>query len=183
MTRLFLLDRDGVLNVDRGDFVKHPGELVMIPGAARAVARLNQAGIRVAICTNQSVVGRGIIGRDQLDRIHRELAERLAAEKARIDLLLDCTDHPDRSGPRRKPQPAMLLEALRHFGARAADTPMAGDTLGDLQAAQRAGCKRVLVRTGQGQKTQGAGLPEEVLPVSVHEDLGAAVEAYLDGRL
>ena len=183
MTRLILLDRDGVLNVDKGDFVKHPGELEIIPGSARAVARLNQAGVRVAICTNQSVVGRGIIGRDQLDRIHRELAERLAAEGARIDLLLDCTDHPDRPSPRRKPQPAMLLEALRHFGARPADTPMVGDTLRDLQAAQRAGCKRVLVRTGQGRKTQGAGLPEEVLPVTVLEDLAAAVDAYLAGTL
>jgi D-glycero-D-manno-heptose 1,7-bisphosphate phosphatase len=183
MTRLILLDRDGVLNVDKGDFVKHPGELEIIGGAGRAVARLNQAGVRVAVCTNQSVVGRGIIGPDQLDAIHRALAERLAAEGARLDLLLACTDHPDRPGPRRKPQPGMLVEALRRFDAEPGVTPMIGDTLRDLQAAQRAGCKRVLVRTGQGRQTQAAGLPDEVLPVAVHADLAAAVDAYLQGRL
>jgi D-glycero-D-manno-heptose 1,7-bisphosphate phosphatase len=183
MTRLILLDRDGVLNVDKGDFVKHPGELEMIAGAARAVARLNQAGVKVAVCTNQSVVGRGIIGRAQLDAVHRALAERLSAEGARLDLLLDCTDHPERPGPRRKPQPGMLIEALRHFSATPGETPMIGDSLRDLQAAERAGCKRVLVRTGQGKKTQGDGLPDNVLPVAVHDDLAAAVDAYLDGRL
>jgi len=155
----------------------------MIAGSARAVARLNQAGVRVAVCTNQSVVGRSIISRDQLDGIHRALTERLAAEGARLDLLLDCTDHPERPGPRRKPQPGMLIEALRHFGAQPAATPMIGDTLRDLQAAERAGCKRVLVRTGQGRQTQANGLPDEVLPVSVHDDLASAVDAYLEGRL
>lgn len=183
MTRLMLLDRDGVLNVDRGDFVKHPGELEMIPGAARAVARLNRAGVRVAVCTNQSVVGRGIIGREGLERIHLALAERLAADGAKLDLLLCCEDHPDRPSPRRKPQPAMLIEALRHFGAEPAATAMVGDKLIDLQAAQRAGCRRVLVRTGQGRRTQAGGLPDEVLPVAVHDDLGQAVDAYLEGRL
>jgi D-glycero-D-manno-heptose 1,7-bisphosphate phosphatase len=182
MTRLMLLDRDGVLNMDRRDFVKHPGELELIPGAARAVARLNQAGVRVAVCTNQSVVGRGIIGREALDRIHRALAERLASEGARLDLLIDCTDHPERPSPRRKPQPGMLIEALRHFSAQPALTVMVGDTLSDLQAAQRAGCRRVLVRTGQGRQTQASGLPDEVLPVTVHDDLGQAVDAYLAGR-
>jgi D-glycero-D-manno-heptose 1,7-bisphosphate phosphatase len=183
MTRLVILDRDGVLNVDRGDFVKHPGELAMIPGAAAAVACLNRAGVRVAVCTNQSAVGRGIISRDDLDQIHRALVERLAAEGARLDLLLDCTDHPERPGPRRKPQPGMLIEALRRFDAQPGATPMIGDTLRDLQSAARAGCRRVLVRTGQGRQTQAAGLPDTVLPVAVHEDLPAAVEAYLEGRL
>ncbi|MSP77005.1 MAG: HAD-IIIA family hydrolase [Rhodospirillaceae bacterium] len=183
MTRLLLLDRDGVLNADRGDFVKHPGELVLLEGAARAVARLNQARVQVAVCTNQSVVGRGIIGRDRLDLIHQTLREQLAREGAHLDLLLDCTDAPQGYSARRKPEPAMLLEAIRHFGAEPAATPMVGDTLSDLQAATRAGCPRMLVRTGKGRDTQGAGLPDEVLPVTVHDDLAAAVDAYLEGRL
>ena len=181
MTQLFLLARDGVLSVDRDGFVKHPGELQLIEGAARAVARLNEANVRVAVCTNQPVVGRGIIGRDQLDRIHLALRDLLAGQGARLDLLVDCTDAPHGHSTRRKPEPAMLLEVIRHFGAHPAATPMVGTEVADLQAAQRAGCSRVLVRTGKGRDTQGGGLPEEVLPVSVHDDLAAAVDAYLEG--
>ena len=183
MTRLVLLDRDGVLNVDRPDSVRNPAELEMIEGSAAAVARLNAASIRVAVCTNQSVVGRGIIGPDMLERIHEALRDRLARQGARLDAIFACTDPPDRTTARRKPEPGMLLEALQRFGAVAAETPMIGDDLRDLEAAQKAGCRRVLVRTGKGASVQAAGVPHRVLPVAVHADLAAAVEAYLAGSL
>jgi D-glycero-D-manno-heptose 1,7-bisphosphate phosphatase len=181
MPRLVLLDRDGVLNADRVDSVKHIGELELIDGAAKAIARLNAAHVLVAVVTNQSVVGRGVIGRDQLERIHQELRGRLGAQGAHLDLLLDCTDPPGPPSPRRKPEPGMLIEALRHFGAEPAATPMIGDSLGDLQAALRAGCKRVLVGTGKGRATQAAGLPHDLLPVAVYDDLAAATDVYLAG--
>ena len=77
--RLVLLDRDGVLNADRPDSVKSPAELVMLPGAAEAVRRLNEAGRLVAVCTNQGVVGRGIIDEAMLERIHDKLTGRTRA--------------------------------------------------------------------------------------------------------
>lgn len=172
---LVLLDRDGVLNENRDDYVKSPGELVMLPGAAAAVARLNAAGHRVAVCTNQSAVGRGIISLAMLERIHDALREHLARAGARIDLLLACTDPPWAASDRRKPGPGMLQEAMRQFRVAPHDTVMIGDDLVDLQAAARAGIRRILVRTGKGRKTQAAGIPPEVLPVAVHDDLAAAV--------
>jgi D-glycero-D-manno-heptose 1,7-bisphosphate phosphatase len=177
--RLVLLDRDGVLNVDRTDSVKSPNELVLIPGAAAAVARLNKAGIMVAVATNQSIVGRGVISARQLDVIHQRLAEMLAHDGARLDALFVCTDPPGAPSQRRKPRPGMLIEALRRFSAQAHDTPMIGDDLRDLEAAQAAGCPRVLVRTGKGAATQAAGVPPALLPVAVHADLAAAVDALL----
>lgn len=92
--RLILIDRDGVLNVDRPDSVRNPGELVPIPGSAAAVARLNAAGVRVAVVTNQAVVGRGIIGPDMLEQIHHRLADDLRRAGARIDAWFVCTDAP-----------------------------------------------------------------------------------------
>ena len=74
---LVLLDRDGVLNEECGDFVKNPGDLIMIDGSAKAVADLNMAGYRVALITNQSVVGRGIISQDMLVRFHDALRNEL----------------------------------------------------------------------------------------------------------
>jgi D-glycero-D-manno-heptose 1,7-bisphosphate phosphatase len=176
---LVLLDRDGVLNVDRSDYVKTPGELVMIEGAAAAVARLNRASIPVALCTNQSAVGRGIVAPAMLERIHDALNERLFASGARLDALFCCTDPPGPHSTHRKPAPGMLLDALRRFRVAPAAAVMIGDSLRDLQAAHGAGVARILVRTGHGAKTQGEGIPAGLLPVAVHADLAAAVDALL----
>ncbi len=173
------MDRDGVLNIDRPDSVKSPGEFELLPRAGEAVARLNQAGIKVAVVTNQSVVGRGIITEDMLARIHETMRGELARAGARIDMLLVAPDAPGGHSERRKPAPGMLREALTRFAAPAGESPMIGDALGDLEAAAAAGCKRILVRTGKGAATQAAGLPEAVLPVAVREDLWDAVETIL----
>lgn len=177
--RLVLIDRDGVLNVNREDYVKNPGELEMIPGSAEAVARLNAAGVLVAVCTNQSPIGRGMFDEAMLARIHDRLREELARAGARLDAIFHCPDAPGAPSACRKPAPGMLREALRRFGASAGETPFVGDSLSDMQAAFAAGCPRHLVRTGHGARTLAAGLPGELLPVRVHETFADAVEALL----
>ncbi|HUT49060.1 MAG TPA: HAD-IIIA family hydrolase [Alphaproteobacteria bacterium] len=179
---LVLIDRDGVLNEDRPDAVKTPDELRMIPRAAEAVARLNAARIHVALTTNQSVVGRGIIEQAMLEHIHAKLHGELARAGARLDAVFVAPDAPTGASDRRKPGPGMLREALSRFGAAPCDTPMIGDGMSDLKAAAAAGCPRVLVRTGKGAATQAVGLSAELLPVAVYEDLWAAVDALLSAR-
>jgi D-glycero-D-manno-heptose 1,7-bisphosphate phosphatase len=168
-----------VLNEDRVEFVKSPAEVVMIPGAARAVARLNRAGFKVALCTNQSAIGRGIITLERLDQINAYIRDQLAREGGRLDAIFFCPHAPWENCPCRKPKPGMLLDALRRFGAQAAETPMAGDGLRDLQAAKAARCPRHLLRSGNGAKTQADGIPQDVLPVAVHDDLAAMVDVLL----
>ena len=176
---LVLLDRDGVLNVEPADWVKSSDELVMIEGAAEAVARLNAAGHRVVVVTNQSVVGRGIIDQATLESIHDRLRTRLAEARAHVDEIISCFDPPWAATARRKPGPAMLCEALARCNAVAETTPLIGDALTDLEAASAAGCQRILVRTGKGRQTESMGLPEHVLPVSVFDHLAAAIDGLL----
>jgi D-glycero-D-manno-heptose 1,7-bisphosphate phosphatase len=180
--RLVLLDRDGVLNEDREDFVKSPADVVMIPGSARAVARLNRAGFKIALCTNQSAVGRKIITLDRLEQINTHIRDQLAREGGHIDAIFFCPHGPWENCACRKPKPGLLLEALRRFGADPAATPMAGDGLRDLQAAKAAGCPRHLLRSGNGAKTQATGIPHDILPVAVHDDLAAMVDVLLGER-
>ena len=179
--RLVMLDRDGVLNADRPDSVTSPAELVMLDGAAAAVARLNQAGLLVVLCTNQGVVGRGVIDERMLERIHDKLRSELARAGARLDALFQCTDHPQNPGPRRKPAPGMLREAMARFRVAPQDAVMVGDALIDLEAAAAAGCGRILLRSGKGRLTQKAGLPDHVLPVAIHDDLAGAAAALIEG--
>jgi len=178
--KLVMLDRDGVLNEDRPEGVLRPDNLVMLPRAAEAVGRLNAAGVKVAVVTNQSSVGRGAIDEAMLERINARLHLALAAAGAHLDALLFAPDAPGAATERRKPGPGMLREALAAFDAVPGDSPMIGDALRDLEAAAAAGCPRVLVRTGKGASTEAEGLPEAVQPVAVYGDLWDAVDHLLE---
>lgn len=176
---LVLLDRDGVLNADRPDYVKSPDELRMLPGAAAAVARLNAAGHRVAVCTNQSCIGRGLLDEAGLARIHARLRAELAGAGAWLDALFHAPDAPWAATERRKPNPGMLREAMAHLRREREPVLFIGDSLTDLQAAHAAGCARILVRSGHGAAVEAAGLPPGLLPVPVFDDLARAVDALL----
>jgi D-glycero-D-manno-heptose 1,7-bisphosphate phosphatase len=176
---LVLLDRDGVLNEDRPDHVKNPEELTMIPRAARAVARLNAAGHKVALVSNQSGLGRGLYDEEMLARIQEKLEAALRAERGHLDATFICPDAPWAATDRRKPGPGMLREAMDRFRLRGADVIMIGDALRDLEAAAKVGVRRILVRTGKGAVTQAKGLPPHVLPVEVRDDLWDAVTHLL----
>ncbi len=176
---LILLDRDGVLNEDRADHVKSPDQLSMIPRAAEAVARLNHAGHKVALVTNQSGLGRGLYDQTMLARIHDKLNGELRSKGGHLDAIFICPDAPWEASERRKPGAGMLREAMSRFRMSAAETVMIGDAARDLEAAVKAGVARILVRTGKGAATQSEGLGRTVLPVRVCDDLWYAVEMLL----
>src|SRR5690606_7801182 len=132
------LDRDGVLIEDVG-YPHRPDQLHLMPGAARAVKRLNEAGYLCVIVTNQSGVARGLFDLDQMHAFNALLLERLAEDGARIDAVYACPyhsvgaveaflhpDHPDR-----KPNPGMLLRAIDEHAIDPARSLMIGDQPSD----------------------------------------------------
>ena len=140
------LDRDGVLIVDSG-YPHRLDQLVLIPGAAEAVTRLNDAGYVVVIVTNQSGVARGMFSEEVMHGFNALLLERLAEAGARIDAVYACPfhseavddryRHPDH--PDRKPNPGMLLKAVAEHDLDPARSLMIGDQASDMEAARRAG--------------------------------------------
>jgi D-glycero-D-manno-heptose 1,7-bisphosphate phosphatase len=175
---LVLLDRDGVLNEDRQDFVKTPAELVMIPGAASAVARLNAAGHTIAVVSNQSGVGRGVMTDHDLEAVNSTLKRMIEADGGRLDAIFTCSDPPWAATERRKPGPGMLQDALKKFHALPVEAVMIGDAARDLEAAAVLGIRRILVRTGKG-RTVESNLPSALQPVTVYDDLAAVAEALI----
>jgi len=177
---LILLDRDGVINHDRDDFVKSPDEFQLIPGSAEAIAELNRARHKVVVVSNQSGVGRELFDEEMLQRIEHKMVTEIRKSGGHFDAMIYCFDPPWAATDRRKPEPGMLKEALTRFPTPLSECVLIGDSLRDLEAAAKMQIKRVLVRTGKGQKTQAAGLPDEVLPVTVCEDLADAVNRLLE---
>lgn len=151
--RAVFLDRDGVV-IKEMDYLRSPDQLRLLPGAAMAISRLKDAGLRVVLVTNQSAIARGYITRAELDVIHRRLRRDLAAEGARLDAVYYCPHHPDfgrktRCGCR-KPKIGMLRSAARRLHLDLSRSFMVGDTTTDIRTARNAGCAAVLVRTGYG---------------------------------
>jgi D-glycero-D-manno-heptose 1,7-bisphosphate phosphatase len=176
--KLVLLDRDGVINVDRPDSVKSRSEFCLIPGAVAAIKLLNEASVPIAIVTNQAVVGRGELTEEGLEDIHTYMGDLLKEEGAFVDKIFSCTSA-DPANPRRKPHPGLLLEALEMFHVKPSETVLVGDSLRDLEAARAINCSRILVRTGKGKETFEKGLPSHVLPVTIFNDLFEVVSYLL----
>jgi len=167
--KLVVLDRDGVINVDSDAFIKSPDEWVAIPGSLEAIARLNQAGYRVAIASNQSGIGRGLFDMAALNAMHEKMNRAAAAVGGRIDAVFFCPHTQEDECECRKPKPGMLQQIVERFEIDPADTPMVGDSLRDLQAGAALGFALHLVLTGKGRKTLAAGnLPPNT---KVHDDL------------
>ena len=172
--KLIILDRDGVINYDSDQFIKSPEEWRPIPGSLEAIARLNQAGYRVVVATNQSGIGRGLFDMPTLNAIHNKMHKACALAGARIDAGFFCPHIDDNDCNCRKPKSGMLEEIAARYSLKSLDgVPAVGDSLRDLQSAVALGAQPYLVLTGKGSKAQTAGgLPEGT---QVFADLAAVV--------
>jgi D-glycero-D-manno-heptose 1,7-bisphosphate phosphatase len=178
-TKLVVLDRDGVINRDSEQFIKAPDEWRPIPGSLEAIARLNHAGFRVVIATNQSGIGRGLFDMATLNAIHDKMHRALAQVGGRIDALFYCPHSEESRCECRKPRIAMLQEIGVRMGIDLAGVPAIGDSLRDLQAAEAVGAQPILVLTGKGEKTLRDGdFPKNTI---IFPDLAFAASALLAG--
>jgi D-glycero-D-manno-heptose 1,7-bisphosphate phosphatase len=177
--KLIVLDRDGVINYDSAQFIKSPEEWRPIPGSLEAIARLNHAGFRVVVATNQSGIGRGLFDMATLNEIHLKMHRALAMAGGRIDALFYCPHTADAECECRKPKTAMLRDIGVRFGVDMTGVPCIGDSLRDLMAADAVGAQPMLVLTGKGEKTLREGnFPKNTI---IFPDLAFAVSALLAG--
>lgn len=175
--KLIILDRDGVINFDSDEFIKSPDEWIPIPGSLEAIARLNQAGYRVVVATNQSGIARGLFDIVTLNAIHRKMHMLAQMAGADIDAVFFCPHGPDDNCECRKPKPGMLQAIAERYSISLKGVPNVGDSLRDLQAGYTQGCTPHLVLTGKGERTrQKGGLPPGT---TIHANLAAVVDHLL----
>ena len=151
--KLIILDRDGVINRDRDDFVKSVDEWIPIEGSMDAIAFLTQAGYTIAVATNQSGIGRKYFTVQDLTEMHAKMHRLAVQAGGTIDGIWFCPHTAADNCECRKPKPGMIIDIIERFKANAAETWLVGDSLRDLQAIDAAGGKSALVLTGKGKKT------------------------------
>jgi len=172
--KLIILDRDGVINQDSDLYIKSPEEWIPLPGSLEAIARLNQWGYRIVVCTNQSGIGRGLFGMDMLNAIHDKMIKAASHAGGTIDAIFFCPHTNADDCDCRKPKAGMLREVGTRYNVDLTGVPVIGDSLRDLQSASSVGAQPMLVLTGKGKKTKlDPDLPEGTL---IFADLAAAVK-------
>lgn len=151
--KLIILDRDGVINHDRADYVKSAAELIPIDGSIDAIVRLNKAGFTVVIATNQAGLAKEKFELEDLEAMHEKITTLVEDQGGEIGAIFYCPHHPDEHCKCRKPKPGMLDAIEAEFNTSVESCYFVGDSLRDLQAGLQKGCKPVLVKTGKGEAT------------------------------
>jgi D-glycero-D-manno-heptose 1,7-bisphosphate phosphatase len=183
MNKLIILDRDGTINADRDDYVKSPQEWQPLPRSLEAIARMNHAGWRVVIASNQSGLGRGLFDVATLNAMHDKMNHLLAQEGARVEAVFFCPHTQDDRCDCRKPLSGLFEQIAKRTGVDLNTVPTVGDSLRDLQAGANVGCEPHLVLTGKGEAFKGQALsPQFPKNTRVHADLYAFSEWLLNER-
>lgn len=183
--RIVFIDRDGTLNREIGHITRAE-QIELLPRVPEAIRRLNQAGYRCCVVTNQPVIARGDCSVEELRQIHYKLETLLGREGAYLDRIYYCPHHPHRGFPGeiahlktecdcRKPKTGMIERALSELGGERGASFLVGDTSVDVETARRAGLRSVLVRTGHS----GLDGKQDALPERIVDDLYAAVDYIL----
>lgn len=184
MTRLIVLDRDGVINEDSDDYIKSPDEFIPVPGSLDAIAKLNRAGYTVVVATNQSGLARGYFTEQTLQQMHDKLTDLLSQAGGKIEKIYVCPHRPDDNCDCRKPRPGLLERILSDYPVEPGTVTLIGDSLKDLQVARAVNITPMLVRTGKGVRTESSLQKDEnksFANTPIFDNLAQAVDHLLGG--
>ncbi|MBI1898583.1 MAG: HAD family hydrolase [Acidobacteria bacterium] len=170
-----LLDRDGTVVVEK-NYLTSIDQLVLLPNAVKGLQALARAGCGLVIVTNQSAIGRGLISRMELDRVHAELRDMLRTEGIPIAGIYYCPHLPAEQCACRKPRAGLAEEAATELGFDLRNSFVVGDKPCDIDLGRNCGAKTVLVRTGYGRQYETEGLSADF----VVDDLLAAADVIID---
>lgn len=179
------LDRDGTINSKpaTGDYVTTPAQIELLPGAADAIRRLNEAGMWVGIATNQRGVALGRMSLEDLEAVHDRLLAELAEMGAHVDRVYACP-HEQGTCACRKPLPGMLAQAAQDLGGiDFAQTAVIGDSLSDVEAGRSVGATTILLSTETIGGTEAHNAPRPAEGVVEADHISASLAEAVDWLL
>jgi len=171
------LDRDGTIIRDTG-YPSTIDDLILLPGAAKAIETLNELGLKVVVVSNQSGVGLGFFDEATVDHFHAELRSQLKGLGARIDAFYYCPHPPGTNGETvcgcRKPGAGLINQAANELDIQLGLSFVVGDKISDIIAGSSAGCRTILLDMNHSPETASGPRPDHIAP-----DLLAAAEWIL----
>jgi D-glycero-D-manno-heptose 1,7-bisphosphate phosphatase len=175
-----LLDRDGVICVNRDDHVKNWSEFEFLPDAANQLQRLSTVGLRLAIVTNQAIIGRGMVSHRAVEKINTQMCERLRQSGVEIEGVFICPHAPDDECGCRKPAPGLVSKAIDRMAIEPDQSCIVGDVYSDIAAGFSGGCRSgFLVSSNRDQGRPDICVPEPWQRLTKVRSLGEAVSAIL----
>ncbi len=174
--QLVILDRDGIIDVDSGAAITSEHEWRAIPGSLEAIARLNGAGYRVVVASNQPGLRRKILNIETLNSIHHKMQHELLEAGGGVDAVFFCSCLPKDKCECFMPSPGMLLEIAARLRTSLDTVPVIGSSMATIEAAQAAGARAIFVRTGADDDKSVAGTREDI---ESFDNLAAAVDSLL----
>ena len=185
-SKAVFLDRDGNINKDVG----YPDSFDLIEiyqYSFEAVRKLNKAGLKTIIVTNQSGIGRGLITEEQLYQIHWKMKQAFARHDAYFDKIYYCPHYLSSKFPEydkdcicRKPKPGLALKAAAELDIDTSASYMIGDKVEDILFGINISASPILVLTGYGQKSLKTLREKKILPAYIAQDLLEAVNWILE---
>ena len=183
MNKAVFLDRDGVITKEPPYYAHKIDQLELIPKSAEAIRLLNKNGFKVIIISNQSGVARGYYQEKDIKIYNNEMKRQLEEKGAHIDAIYYCPHHPEAVIEKykidcdcRKPKPGMLRQAEKDLNLDLKRSFLIGDKMSDIEAGYRAGCKTILVLTGQGNGELKKISEMNIKPNYISKDLFAAIQ-------
>ena len=178
MHRAVFVDRDGTL-IEEKEYLSRPEQVAILPGVPKALARLQRAGYKLFIVTNQAGIGRGYFTEEDMHAVHKHLVGELSKDGVVFEKIYFAPEAPNQPPIGRKPSPKFLFEARDHFSLDLQASYIVGDKLLDLECGWNAGLKKsLLVRTGYGAQWE-RNSPDKLAEAIVVDDMPAAVDWIL----
>jgi D-glycero-D-manno-heptose 1,7-bisphosphate phosphatase len=147
LSKAIFLDRDGIINKERKDYVKSTNELEIFPYIKNIVKKFKDNGFLVVVITNQSAINRGLLSVEELNQIHSKIQSFLNSKNTKIDAFYHCPHRPDEYCKCRKPKPHLILQASSDLGIDLNQSWLIGDNDSDIQSATNAGCRSFKVNS------------------------------------
>jgi len=183
VNKAVFLDRDGVITKEPPYYAHKIDQLELIPNSAEAIRLLNESGFKVIVISNQSGVARGYYQEKDIKIYNNEMKRQLEEKGAHIDAIYYCPHHPEATIDKykidcdcRKPKPGMLRQAEGDLNLDLKYSFLVGDKMSDIEAGYRAGCKTILVLTGQGNGELKKISEIDIKPNYISKDLHSAIQ-------